>query len=281
MKKIRNILLLLITSIFITTFSNVKAEDNNEVIHIANEVIIGNNIEITINLNKIEYSKFKFILESNNTLNNVEISNDINIESNQNEVLFEYNKNTDINSITLKYNLPNTVKVGDIISYNIKIINIENEEDYLTYTKSITITEKKNEEVKPINNKSNTNTNNKQNINNNKSFQVKQTNTNISISTKKVEQIAYKGSDNNYLKSLSVKGYKLNKTFTKDNSTYFITVGKNVKKIKVSATKDDSDSIVKINGNDNLSVGLNKVLITVTAENGATRVYRIYVTKES
>lgn len=299
MKFKKSSIVLFIISIFVTTFNyNVKAEDNNEVIHMANEIIIGNDVEITINLHNINYSKFKFILDSNNALNNIELNSDINLTFNTNEVSFEYDKsNTDLKSLTLKYSLPNTIKVGDTISYKITIINLENEEEYLTLDKSINIIEKKQETSNQPNTNNKTNTNNQQNNNNNKlnknnysnnkiiqnnNFtQNKQTNTSMNVSVKKVEQITYKGSDNNYLKSLSISGYSLNKKFSKDNSTYFIKVGKNVSKIKVNATKDNSNSIVKINGNTNLKTGLNKVLITVYAENNESRVYRIYVTKEA
>lgn len=298
MKFKKSIIVLFIISIFVTTFNyNVKAEDNNEVIHMANEIIIGNDIEITINLHNINYSKFKFILDSNNALNNIELNSDINLTFNTNEVLFEYDKsNTDLKSLTLKYSLPNTIKVGDTISYKITIINLENEEDYLTFDKSINIIEKNQETSNQPNTNNKTNTNNQQNnnnklnnnnysnnkiIQNNNFTQNKQTNTSMNVSVKNDEQITYKGSDNNYLKSLSISGYSLNKKFSKDNSTYFIKVGKNVSKIKVNATKDNSNSIVKINGNTNLKIGLNKVLITVYAENNESRVYRIYVTKEA
>lgn len=58
---------------------------------------------------------------------------------------------------------------------------------------------------------------------------------------------------------------------------YFITVEEDITKVDISVTKEDSNSIVKINGNDNLSKGLNKVLISVYSENGNVRVYKLYV----
>ena len=44
--------------------------------------------------------------------------------------------------------------------------------------------------------------------------------------------------------------------------------------------KISSKSNVVITGNTNLKVGVNKVLVTVNAENGSSRVYRIFVTRE-
>ena len=96
-----------------------------------------------------------------------------------------------------------------------------------------------------------------------------------------IQQVVYKGSDNNYLSKLSAKGYTFNREFSKENSTYFITVENDIKKVSITATAEDSDAKVCVYGNDNLKEGTNKILITVTAENGYVRNYRIYVTKNS
>ena len=89
----------------------------------------------------------------------------------------------------------------------------------------------------------------------------------------------YNGSDNCYLSELSVSSYELNKTFSKESTTYFITVGEDVDSIDITATAEDDEATICIYGSDSLTTGANKVLITVTAENGNTRTYRIYVTK--
>lgn len=83
------------------------------------------------------------------------------------------------------------------------------------------------------------------------------------------------------MSSLSIKGYELNKEFSKESTTYFLTVNNDINSLDVSANKEDSNSSISINGNDNLNEGLNKILITVTSESKQTRTYRIYVTKES
>ena len=100
-------------------------------------------------------------------------------------------------------------------------------------------------------------------------------------SISQVAKVVYKGSDNNYLSKLSVKGHTFNREFSKENTTYFITVENDVKKLNITATAQDDDAKVCIYGNDNLKEGTNKILITVTAENGNVRNYRIYVTKNS
>lgn len=96
-----------------------------------------------------------------------------------------------------------------------------------------------------------------------------------------VQKVVYKGSDNNYLSKLSAKGYTFNREFSKENSTYFITVENDIKKVNITAIAQDDDAKVCVYGNDNLKEGTNKILITVTAENGNVRNYRIYVTKNN
>lgn len=91
----------------------------------------------------------------------------------------------------------------------------------------------------------------------------------------------YSGSANNYLKSLSVRGLDLSSGFHKTNTSYFLTVDGETSRLTVSAKADDGKATVVVTGNTQLKSGMNKVLISVTAENGAVRYYRIYVTKEA
>ena len=89
----------------------------------------------------------------------------------------------------------------------------------------------------------------------------------------------YNGSRNNYLSNLKVKGLKLNTTFNKENSTYFITTN-NTDNITITATAESENAKVCISGNKNIQKGQNKILISVTAENGDVRYYRIFVNCE-
>lgn len=134
-----------------------------------------------------------------------------------------------------------------------------------------------------INSKTKTN-NNKGNIvnisNNSVNIQKSISKSNVSNNNAK-ENIKYNGSDNNYLSSLSIKGYELNKEFSKESTTYFLIVKNDINSLDIFANKEDSNSSISINGNDNLNEGLNKILITVTSESKQTRTYRIYVTRES
>lgn len=77
--------------------------------------------------------------------------------------------------------------------------------------------------------------------------------------------------------SIKIEGEKLNTTFNKENLTYFVqTTGKT--KLNLKVTAEDDDAKVYVTGNENLKKGNNKILISVTAENGDVRYYRVFVT---
>lgn len=334
------------------------------------EVAKSEKVEMTINLDEIKYNKFLFELESSESIdnlkgdNNIEITNGVKALNNSetantgtladsgkleaeksgNEIAIEINKETtNLSTITLYYQIPETMQVNDTIKFVAKVTNLENSnniEEGENSGNSVNSEESvsgnnKNENVetqiveaevkiiedtnqsedengnkpetgseentnKPENGQNN-NINNEsenkvqgmeqnaqsniqrlteQSSNNNSNVKIATTSM-TSVSSQKTEQtVTYNGSDNNYLSELSVSGYTLNKEFTKDNSTYFITVENDVESLEIISTEDDSTSTVCVYGNDSLSEGTNKILISVTAENGNVRNYRIYVTKK-
>lgn len=93
------------------------------------------------------------------------------------------------------------------------------------------------------------------------------------------QTVIYNGESNNYLSSLIVEGYEITEEFLKTSNTYFINVDKDVTNVNVLATAEEDNARITIYGNDNIKEGENKILISVTAENGEVRVYRVYVTK--
>ena len=281
-----------------------------------NEISKGETLEMTIDLSKIEYKQFEFVLSSNTQIDNIS-TDEANISLNQenNDIAIDINKEQlNINKIVLYYQIPENIEIGTKINLNaqIKIENdeienevVEGDEDWIIADSKqveITIIEKdnknnennKNEENKnqgnnennkqqddrqndkiPQNNNENTknkminNAGNVKNMSNNSSS-VKQSNGQTEIAT-------YNGSSNNYLSSLKINGVQLTTDFNKEKKTYFASV-ENMETIKVTANAGDSNSKVAITGTS-LKSGENKVLISVTAENGDVRYYRIYVTK--
>ncbi|MBQ4284300.1 MAG: cadherin-like beta sandwich domain-containing protein [Lachnospira sp.] len=92
--------------------------------------------------------------------------------------------------------------------------------------------------------------------------------------------IAKPVSTDNNLSGLSVDGYTLSPAFSAGTTTYSIgEVDYSVSSIRVNATKADNDATVSVSGT-NLSVGANTVTVTVKAQNGSTKTYKINVTRK-
>lgn len=87
-----------------------------------------------------------------------------------------------------------------------------------------------------------------------------------------------KKSTNNYLSSLTIEGYTLDKEFKKDETEYSIMVENDVNKIKINAQLDDSSATVTGIGEVEVKEEINKLEIKVTAEDGSTRIYTLNVT---
>ena len=87
-------------------------------------------------------------------------------------------------------------------------------------------------------------------------------------------------SGNCYLSSLSVAPGSLSPSFSRDTTTYYVKVSESQSSIAVSATAEHSEARVSLNGVQNdLQNGDNTVKVTVTAENGDTKTYKIIVTR--
>ena len=84
-------------------------------------------------------------------------------------------------------------------------------------------------------------------------------------------------SANNYLSSLTIDGYNLDKEFNKDTLDYSVTVKEGTEKITVSAKSADGYAKVSGIGTLNVSEGMNNFSIVVTAENGSKRTYNLSV----
>ena len=94
-----------------------------------------------------------------------------------------------------------------------------------------------------------------------------------------VSPVSYNYSDNNYLKSLEIDGYEID--FDKMVNEYKINVKSDVTSLDIVALAEDSRARVEITGNEKFKKGENVVTVTVTAEDGSTREYKIKVNKES
>ena len=87
-------------------------------------------------------------------------------------------------------------------------------------------------------------------------------------------------STNNYLSSLSVSDYELDKAFDKNTTSYTVSVPSEVEKITINATKEDSKAKITGTGKFNVSEGDNSFKIVVTSEKGTTKTYTVNVVVE-
>lgn len=281
MKKILNIVLIsivLVTFILPSTHSCAIEEAFFEISEL--EVSKNDKIKMIINLNQIKYNKFLFELKASEDIENVEIGGNeitdntdkitdagLEVEKSGNEISIEVNKETNnLDSLILYYQVPQNLNVNDKIKFVATIANLDsNETESDTQTVEI--------EVKIIENTKNPEDNNR-NDNKNQNGNNEQNN------VKQNENVGNpQGTEQNNIEKNTDQS--LNKEFSKENSTYFITVEKDVSSLEIIANADDEASSVCIYGNEEIADGTSKILISVTAENGNVRNYRIYVTKNS
>lgn len=85
-------------------------------------------------------------------------------------------------------------------------------------------------------------------------------------------------STNNYLKSLSITNAKIN--FNKGTINYNIIVENKVSSINIKAAAEDGKASVSGTGEKILNEYLNTFYVTVTAENGSQRTYRINISRK-
>lgn len=88
-------------------------------------------------------------------------------------------------------------------------------------------------------------------------------------------------SNNNKLQSLKISPGILTPEFNKDITEYKVEVVSDVKQLIISSITEDDLATVTISGNDVLEPGENEVSVTVKAQSGDLKVYKLYVTKES
>jgi len=87
-------------------------------------------------------------------------------------------------------------------------------------------------------------------------------------------------SPNNKLSSLSVDGYGLTPTFSRDVTSYNIIVSPAVGSVNVRATASDSNAAITGTGNIQLQSGNTDITIQVKAQNGTVSSYVIHVVRQ-
>lgn len=81
------------------------------------------------------------------------------------------------------------------------------------------------------------------------------------------------------LKSLKITDGTLEPEFNPETTKYSVSVPNNVEQAKIEAIANHEKATVTVTGNEKLVMGSNMVKITVTAEDGTTRIYNLEVIK--
>lgn len=123
--------------------------------------------------------------------------------------------------------------------------------------KSCTITVKEKEEVKQPENNNNNNSNNNSNT----------------------EKPSTAKSNNNKLKMLGIKPHDF-KNFKSGTTTYYVSVPNDTEEVEVYAEKQVSSQKISGTGKVKLKEGSNTVKVVCTAEDGTTKTYTMYITRE-
>lgn len=84
-------------------------------------------------------------------------------------------------------------------------------------------------------------------------------------------------SNNNFLKSLEVKGYELTPEFDKQTLEYYIDLPINIKEITIEASTDDDNAKMEGIGVIQINENQTDYRIDVTAESGTVRTYLIKI----
>ncbi len=87
------------------------------------------------------------------------------------------------------------------------------------------------------------------------------------------------GSPNNKLSGITIDGYSLTPTFSKDTEKYALVVDSSVSSVNIRATAIDSKATVSGAGTISLGSGTTIVKIVVKAENGDMRTYQVSIAK--
>lgn len=311
------IILVSIPVIKIYAFDKPNEMENNEesFVGVSSTVSIDSKIDIKLDLTKVQYSNFTIEITSNSDIANLSAENNIEVTKNESVAKIEINEETTLQEIELKYALPEGVKANDIIKFQFNVTDLDSESSE-KFSAEVTVIDKDSTDMQTdsgnIDSNNNAGNNNEElnggefnteelskgefnnsefsngdiaNIQNNASFSNSTQETSMSsfsassttlgsVNTE-TEQVVYNGDCNNYLSSLSVSGYQFTKNFTKDNLTYFINAD-NVENLDITAIAESDSASVCIYGNDSISSG-SKILISVTAENGDVRTYRIFI----
>lgn len=251
------VFMLFINYIILFNFNNIYASTKGNVYLSSNkqEVNIGDEIEISINIEGFNTSAYDFELYFDNDklefLENANDKDNINVINNKiNYIWFDRSGN-------------------DEVTGNIKTFRFKAKKDgIVTFSLNGNFYTNKAQEV-------DTSFNNLQvniiDVNNNKSVLQKQAEEEIGESNNR---------SNSKLQNLRLNIEGLVPEFNKDVFDYYLTVNNNINNLEILTVPENKNSKIEIIGNENLKEGLNIIKVQITSEdNSSSTSYIINVTK--
>ncbi len=106
----------------------------------------------------------------------------------------------------------------------------------------------------------------------------KNSNSKTSSKTNSTQPVIKEKSKNNNLQNIELSAGKI--AFNKDTLEYTINVKNDIDKITVNSTLEDSKASVEGNGEFALKVGVNEIKLTVKAEDGTAKEYKLNVIRD-
>lgn len=153
MKNIKIISGILIIILFFGITFVYANDGEKDIIYAKNsEVSVGENIELVLNIEKIEYTNFLVTISSNLDMTQIEESEDINIEKSSENIQINIDKETtNLKDLTLSYNIPDTFVEGDIITFEAIIQNNEDVNEEINSKIEIKVVNKDEEKLEEDN----------------------------------------------------------------------------------------------------------------------------------
>ena len=105
------------------------------------------------------------------------------------------------------------------------------------------------------------------------------TSTKPTSSTNNTTPVTPTKSNNSRLTSLEIAEGAATPEFSSNVTEYSINVANEITKLNIAATPEHSKATANVTGNEELQVGENTIEIVVTAENGSTTTYKVFVTR--
>lgn len=141
--------IVVLTIAVVVPFSYSEKVGNQFFVVTKNNVQQGEKIEMTVNVNNIDYNLSKITLVTDLDIDDVyEDEENVELQKEDGDIAITINKDEfDLDKINLYYTIPEETQVGTVFTIVATVTNLENEEDILVSTASVNVVEKVDEKI--------------------------------------------------------------------------------------------------------------------------------------